>query len=253
MSDQQSAVTVDLSAKVAIVTGGGGILGRTYCLALGSAGATVVVTDRNGDAATAVADELRTHGIEAAAITADLADDAAIEAMVAEVIARYGGVDILVNNAGLLREQYDLCSELSSDEWRKILAVNVVAPLACARACRASMRERSGGVIINQSSMGAYAALISAYSVSKLALSGLTVALAAEFGDDGIRVNAIAPGMMTGLLPQPLVESVLALQMIHRRGTPDDLVGALLFLCSDAASFITGQTLIVDGGATRRP
>ena len=136
---------------------------------------------------------------------------------------------------------------------RGLFCVASRAAFVCARACRPIMAARGGGVIVNQSSMAGYAALSSAYGVSKLAISGLTVALATEYADDNIRVNGIAPGMMNGRLPQEIVDRMVSLQRIHRRGEPDDLAGALLFLCTDASSFMTGQTLIVDGGVAVRP
>ena len=172
--------------------------------------------------------------------------------MVEFAVSEFGGVDILVNNAGLARERWNLCSELSNEEWATILSVNVIGAISCARECRPRMQKRGGGVIVNQSSMGAYAALTSAYSVSKLALSGVTVALAHEFSVDGIRVNGIAPGMMTGRLPEEIVQTILDRQLIKRRGAATDLVDVLILLCSDRSSFITGQTIHVDGGVDPR-
>jgi NAD(P)-dependent dehydrogenase (short-subunit alcohol dehydrogenase family) len=112
------------------------------------------------------------------------------------------------------------------------------------------MVARGGGVIVNQTSMAAYMET-GAYSVTKLALVGITNVLAAELGGDNIRVNAIGPGVMTGKIPPDLLQTTLALQKLRPQGNPDDLVGALLFLCSDRSSFVTGQTILVDGGAIR--
>jgi 3-oxoacyl-[acyl-carrier protein] reductase len=246
-------VTLALDGKVAVVTGGSGVLGRTYSKALVEAGAAVAVIDLVADEVANAESELTSRGAKAIGVVADVSDDESVEAAIEYANDRLGGINILVNNAGLLRNQYNLCSELSTAEWNRIMSVNVIGALICARACRRSMITCGGGVIINQSSMGAYASLNSAYSVSKLALSALTVALATEFAPDAIRVNGIAPGMMTGKLPEELVASVLSQQMLQRRGTAEDLIGALLFLCSSASSFVTGQTIIVDGGVTRRP
>src|SRR5262249_11215368 len=140
-----------------------------------------------------------------------------------------------------------------NDDWRYIMNVNVVSALIAARAVHPSMKARGGGVIINQSSMAGYAALSGAYGVSKLAISGLTVALATAFGPDNIRVNGIAPGVMNGRVPAEVLEKVLSQQVLKRRGAPEDLAGVLLFLATDASSFMTGQTVIVDGGPARRP
>lgn len=242
-----------LEDKVAIVTGAGNGLGEVYAGALADAGATVCVVDIDSSGAERVASLLRTRGAVASHFVVDVSDDGAVEDLARDVGEQFGRIDILVNNAGLLRDQYNECLDLPSEGWRKIMAVNVVAPVTCARACRPYLAAQSGSAIVNQSSMGAYAWLNSAYSVSKLALSGVTVALAEELSEDGIRVNGIAPGMMTGKIPDALVQSVIGQQMLKRRGKPEDLVETLLYLCSERSAFVTGQTVIVDGGVTRRP
>jgi NAD(P)-dependent dehydrogenase (short-subunit alcohol dehydrogenase family) len=244
----------ELAGRTAIVTGAGGAgvggLGVVYARALAEQGAAVVVSDIDGDAARRVADELVAAGHRAIGVGADVANEADVIAMAAAATDAFGGIDILVNNAGLARGKWSEGLALSAEDWMTILAVNTLAPLLCARACRASMVARGGGVIVNQTSMAAYGEY-GAYSVTKLALVGITNVLSAELGGDGIRVNAIAPGVMTGKIPAELLQSQLALQKLNRRGTPEDLVGALLFLCSDRSSFITGQTILVDGGAIR--
>jgi 3-oxoacyl-[acyl-carrier protein] reductase len=242
-----------LENKVALVTGAGSNLGLVYATALASEGAAVVIGDLDGDAARRAASTLSEAGAQAIGVEMDVGNDGHIESAVQTGIAKFGGIDILVNNAGLARGKWSLCSQLSNDDWRTIFAVNVVSALASARACRPAMASRGGGVIINQSSMAGYTLRHGAYSVSKLALSGLTVALAAEFADDNIRVNGIAPGMMNGRMPPERVNEIVQAQLIRRRGTPEDLVGTLIFLATDASSFMTGQTLIVDGGPARRP
>ncbi len=242
-----------LEGKVALVTGAGSNLGKVYAFALAREGAAVVIGDLDGDLSREAARVLGETGARAIGLEMDMGNDAHIEAGVEATVAEFGGVDILVNNAGLARGRWNLCSELTNDEWRDILWVNVGAAMACARACRPIMAARGGGVIVNQSSMGAYAVLTSAYGVSKIAISGLTVALAHEFGPDNIRVNGIAPGAMNGRMPPEVFERMLSLQSIKRPGAPEDLEGALLFLATDASSFMTGQTLIVDGGVAARP
>jgi NAD(P)-dependent dehydrogenase (short-subunit alcohol dehydrogenase family) len=241
----------ELSGKTAIVTGAGGAgvggLGVVYARALAEAGAAVVVADIDGDAAGRVAGQLRSEGHAAIGVRADVADESDAIAMVAAGVEAFGGIDILVNNAGLARGKWSEGLGLSADDWRLILAVNTLAPLLCARACRESMVARGGGVIVNQTSMAAYTEH-GAYSVTKLALIGITNVLSAELGADNIRVNAIAPGVMTAKIPPDLLAQQLALQKLRRQGRPEDLLGALLFLCSDRSSFITGQTILVDGG-----
>jgi NAD(P)-dependent dehydrogenase (short-subunit alcohol dehydrogenase family) len=245
---------VELDGKVAIVTGAGGAgvggLGVTYATALAAEGAAVVVADLDGAAATRVADGLVRNGARAVGVGCDVTIDDDIDAMVRAARDAFDGVDILVNNAGLARGKWNEGATLPTDDWLQILAVNTVAPIACARACRPVMRERGGGVVVNQSSSGAYMES-GAYTVSKAALNAVTRVLAAEFAEDRIRVNGIAPGMMTAQLPAEMIEMMLARQTVRRQGRPDDLIGALLFLCSDQSAFVNGQTLLVDGGVAR--
>ncbi len=243
-----------LEGRVAIVTGAGGAgvggLGVVYAHALASEGAAVVVADIDGEAAGRVARDIDPAEARAIGVRCDVTSGEDIGAMVRAAVEAFGGVDILVNNAGLARGKWSEALILSADEWMEILAVNTVAPIMCAKACAESMRARGGGVIINQSSNGA---LIDAgaYTVSKLALNGVTKVLADEFSDDNIRVNGIAPGVMTAKLPEEQVQRLLARQTIRRPGQPQDLVGLLVFLCSDDSSFINGQTVVIDGGMAR--
>lgn len=245
-----------LEDKVAIVTGAGsagvGGLGVVYARALAAEGAAVIVADINGEAAGRVAGEIAVTGARAVGVRCDVKSGDDIDAMVRAAIEAFGGVDILVNNAGLARGKWSNAVPLSADEWLEILAVNTVAPVMCAKACRESMRSRGGGVIVNQSSNGALMDA-GAYTVSKLALNGVTRVLADELADDNIRVNGIAPGMMTAKLPEQQVQTLLARQTVKRQGQPDDLVGLLLYLCSDESSFLNGQTVVIDGGMARSP
>jgi NAD(P)-dependent dehydrogenase (short-subunit alcohol dehydrogenase family) len=248
---------VDVTGRVAVVTGAGNGLGAEYARALAGAGADVVVADLDEDGAARVVDEVRARGRRAVAVRVDVSDEDGVAAMVRTAEAALGGIDILVNNAGWrpfpTGSHYDDFSEaLTPRDWRRILDVNVVGPLICARACQPSMARRGGGAIVNQSSMAAYTTGSGPYGVSKLALNGLTMLLAEEMAPDGIRVNGIAPGVMTGRGDPKNLEPKIAEQLVKRRGRPSDLVGALLFLCSDASAFVTGQTILVDGGATKR-
>ena len=243
-----------LEGKVAIVTGAGGAgvggLGVVYARGLASEGASVVVSDIDGEAAIRTAEAIAATGARAIGVRCDVTSDGDIDAMVRAVDHQFGGIDILVNNAGLARGKWSEALILSADEWMEILAVNTVAPIMCAKACAESMRRRGGGVIVNQSSNGA---LIDAgaYTVSKLALNGVTKVLADEFSGDNIRVNGIAPGVMTAKLPEEQVQRLLARQTVRRPGQPEDLVGLLVYLCSDESSFMNGQTVVIDGGMAR--
>ncbi|GIX29677.1 MAG: putative short-chain dehydrogenase/reductase [Porticoccaceae bacterium] len=252
-----------LDGKVAVVTGAGGrgrSIGRAYALGLASAGAAVVVADRDGAGAERVAGEVEAAGGRALPVAVDVADPASVAALAERVRAAFGGVDILVNNAALMVEVAgDDLLEMPLERWQRLFEVNLTGALLCVRALVASMRERGGGRIVNQVSGGAFPAL-SAYGVSKLALVGLTTALAKRLGPDGITVNAIAPGNVTSdagraLVPDdsPFLQLLRAMVAARPRGEPEELVGPLLLLCSPAGGWITGQVLHVDGGWVMRP
>lgn len=260
------AFTLDqfrLDGKVAIVTGAGGrgnSIGRAYALGLANAGAAVVVADLNKDGAQVVADEIVAAGGKAIAVGADVSNEEQTLAMAAAAKEAFGGIDILINNAALMVDvSYDDLETVSLDAWRKAFAVNLEGALLCARAVAPSMRERGGGRIINQTSGGAFPAT-GLYGISKLALVGLTTALAKRYGKDGITCNAIAPGNVTSdagklLVPDdsPFIKFLQMTVAMRPRGEPDELVGAAILLASEAGAWITGQVLHVDGGWVLRP
>jgi NAD(P)-dependent dehydrogenase (short-subunit alcohol dehydrogenase family) len=252
-----------LDDKVAIVTGAGGrgnSIGRAYALGLANAGAAVVVADINGDGAKTVAEEILASGGKAIAATVDITRAASVAAMVEAAAEAFGGVDILVNNAALMAELGQLAAaDIALAEWNRIIEVNVTGALICAQAVVPSMRARGGGRIINQVSGGAFPA-ISIYGISKLALVGLTTTFARQLGREGIAVNAIAPGNTTSdagkaLTPDdsPFIKFLQMNVAMRVRGAPDELVGTLLLLCSQAGAWITGQVIHVDGGWVLRP
>jgi NAD(P)-dependent dehydrogenase (short-subunit alcohol dehydrogenase family) len=260
------AFTLDqfrLDGKVAIVTGAGGrgnSIGRAYALGLANAGAAVVVADLNKDGAQVVADEIIAAGGKAIAVGCDVSNEEQTLALAAAAKEAFGGTDILINNAALMVDvSYDDLETIGLDAWRKAFAVNVEGALLCARAVAPSMRERGGGRIINQTSGGAFPAT-GLYGISKLALVGLTTALAKRYGKDGITCNAIAPGNVMSdagklLVPDdsPFIKFLQMTVAMRPRGEPDELVGAAILLASDAGSWITGQVLHVDGGWVLRP
>ena len=251
-----------VDGKVAIVTGAGGrgnSIGRAYAVALAQAGASVVVADLNGDGATAVAAEITASGGKAVSVQVDITDRAAVEAMAQAAVDAFGGIDILVNNAALMVEIVDKpLSQSDRARFDKGMAVNVWGAINCVQVVAPLMATRGGGSIVNQVSAGAFPAQ-TFYGVTKLALVGVTTALATELGRQGIRVNAIGPGMTKtdaglALTPDdsPLVQFVEAKTPIQGRDTPDALCGALLLLVSDAGRWMTGQVLNVDGGWVMR-
>ena len=240
-----------LNGKVALVTGAATGLGYTYAQALVREGAKVVLTDVDGEGAARAAAELGSKD-EAVGFALDVGREEDIASGVERTVSEFGGIDILVNNAGLARGRWQALSDLSFDEWEMLFRVNVASMARLAFTVRPHMAARGGGKIINQSSNSAYFKLSNSYAVSKIAVSGLTIGLAEEFEPDNIRVNGIAPGMMTGRVSQEIIDMVLSRQVLQRRGEHEDLVGALLFLCSDASAFVTGQTILVDGGAAFR-
>jgi 3-oxoacyl-[acyl-carrier protein] reductase len=238
--------------KVAFVTGGGRGFGKAFGAALSARGAHVVLADIDGAAARSAAAELTAAGGSVTGVTCDVADEAAVDAVMDEVVARHGGLDILVNNAGLHAAYNRPFTELGLASVRRVLDVNVMGVVICSLAAHKAMRGRAGASIVNISSSAAYANR-SIYGVSKLAVRGLTVSFAREFAADGIRVNAIAPGLIfTDTVRAELSEAeakrVLGEQILQREGEERDIVEALLYLVSSKASFVTGETLRVTGG-----
>ena len=247
---------MSFEGKVAIVTGAAQGIGEAYAKALAQKGASVVVADLNLDLATTVAEKIVAEGGSARAVKVDVSDVESTKAMAAFAKEELGGIDYLVNNAAIYGEmEFNSLSNVDWDYYKKFMAVNMDGVLLCTRACVGSMRKRGGGAIVNQSSTAAwlYAAF---YGLAKVGVNGLTQQLAHELGGQGIRVNAIAPGPIdteatrktAGDMIDPIVQSLA----IKRVGTPDDLVGACLFLLSDDARWITGQILNVDGGQVFR-
>jgi NAD(P)-dependent dehydrogenase (short-subunit alcohol dehydrogenase family) len=245
-------LTVDLSGQVAIVTGGGGGLGRAFALALGRSGAKLVVADFNGDNAEASVAALRAEGIAAEAFVVDVTDEAATVALGQFAVGRFGGVDILVNNAAFMEPINQPLLTYPIELVRRTIDVNLVGPLNCIRGVAPAMTAKGYGRIVNITSGGAYAAS-HAYGISKLGLQGLTSYLASELGHAGVTINAIAPGMMKTAQGDKARESFDADSLVpmiplKAYGQPEDLVGALLFLCSPGAAWMTGDILRVDGG-----
>ncbi len=246
-----------LDGKVAIVTGGGGGLGGLAARAFAAAGADVVLVGRTAEKLRAAADGVRGAGRRAAAIVADVTRSADVSRMIEQAVDAFGRVDILLNNAGITSPKTVV--ELTDDDWHRIMDTSATGAFYCSRAVAPVMiRQREGCIISMGSILSARGmAKRTAYSAAKAAVMNLTRALALELGPHGIRVNAIAPTVIVTDLNRELVraqpqlyQAVLDRTPLGRLGEPEDIAGALVFLASPAARFITGQTLFIDGGYT---
>ena len=242
----------EFEGRVVIVTGGAHGIGKSYCHGFANAGAHVVVADVDEEAANRVAQD-----VKGLAVQVEVSDEASAEAMAKAAKDRYGQIDILVNNAGLFTAILPMkpWTEISVEEWDRVMAVNVRGYMLCARAVFPYMKERGWGRIINIGSNTSLSGVpgFLHYVTSKGAIMAFTRALAREMGETGITVNTITPGLVSteGVkkhYSEEMLESRVIARCIKRQQMPQDLVGAVMFLSSEGAGFITGQILNVDGG-----
>ena len=244
-----------LEGKVAVVTGSSRGIGRSIAEAFAAAGAAIAVNSRNTEAARAAADAIAATGAKSLAVAADVGNATDVERLIQTTVAAFGRLDILVNNAGI-SPYYKPAETMSETEWDDIMRVNLKGMFLCSQAASRAMIPQKSGCIINMSSIGGKVALprLVAYCSAKGAINQLTRVLAAEWASFGIRVNAIAPGYIDTDLTKSLRGNPKRLEAMLRRiplghlGTPEDIVGAAIYLASDAASYVTGAILDVDGG-----
>jgi 3-oxoacyl-[acyl-carrier protein] reductase len=241
--------------KVALITGSARGIGRAIAEKLAGRGASVVIADVRAELATATAQEIAaSSGQRTLAVTVDVVNTESVKAMVDKVLAEFGRIDILVNNAGVTRDT--LVMRMEEADWDLVLNINLKGAFICSKAVvRTLIKQRSGRIINMASISGIIGAPGQAnYSASKAGLIGLTKALARELGSRQITVNAVAPGLvqtdLTKDLPEELKESYIKNIVLGRWGTTEDIAGAVAFLASDEASYITGHVLTVDGGMT---
>ena len=244
---------MELTERVAIVTGGGRGIGRAIALKLAEAGATVIINDvGDSEPAEGVAEEIRKMGRESLVVLADVSQSTEVASLVNNTVEKYGKIDILVNNAGITRDQ--LTVRMSDDDWDKVLGINLKGVFVCSKAVlRPMMKQRWGRIISISSIVGLIGNPGQAnYASAKAGIIGLTRTIAKEVASRGITANAIAPGFidtpMTQQLPEERKQELMNQVPLGFLGTPRDVAEVVAFLASEEARYITGQVVTVDGG-----
>ena len=245
---------LSLAGRTAVVLGGTSGIGRTLSLGLATAGADVVASARRPHLVDAVASEIEREGRKTLRVTSDVADKSSLERLLAATLAAFGKVDVMVYCAGITKRVPTL--DMSEADWNAILDTNLTGALRACQVFGRPMLEQGSGSIINVGSLSSFVALheVAAYAASKAALVSLTKSLAIEWAPKNVRVNAIAPGVFRTELNRALLDGsergreFLMRTPMNRFGKIEELAGAAIFLASDAASFVTGEVIVVDGG-----
>ena len=247
-----------LENKVALVTGGTSGIGKATAIAMGAAGAKVVFSGRREQEGEDTANSIRQFGAECLFVRSDVSNETDVQTLIQKIVETYGRLDCAFNNAGIESPTKPL-HEQSIEDFDKLMAINVRGLFLCMKYEIQQMLTQGTGVIINNSSMGGLIAFpgISPYHASKHAVMGLTRSAALDYAKQGIRINAVNPGMIatemmdrlttTGTTPEQLAASIVPM---GRMGKPEEIASTVVFLCSDAASYITGQPIVIDGGYT---
>ena len=245
---------LELDGRVAVVIGGTSGIGRAIAQGLAEAGADVVPTSRRAEQVEAAAGEIEGRGRHTLRVTSDVSDRASLERVLSETVGAFGKVDILVNSAGRTKRAPTL--DFAEEDWDAIIETNLTGTLRACQVFGRHMVGRGYGRVVNIASLSTFVALheVAAYSASKAAVASLTKSLAVEWAPHGVNVNAIAPGVFRTALNQKLLDETergkefLLRTPMRRFGKVEELAGAAVFLASDAASFVTGEVLVVDGG-----
>jgi NAD(P)-dependent dehydrogenase (short-subunit alcohol dehydrogenase family) len=259
MEDSMNPVErFNLTGQVAIVTGAARGLGNSMAVGLAQVGASVVIADLNPDLAEAAAVSLQERDATAVAIPVDVTRPEQVQELVCETLRRFGRLDVFVNNAGVCKHIH--AEEMSFSDWQQVIDVNLTGVFLGSQAAGREMMRQGRGSIVNIASMSGLVVNKPqpqcAYNASKAGVIMLTKSLAAEWACSGVRVNAIAPGYMNTVMSSPFFEDPemggvwMQGTPMARPGEPEELLGALVYLASDASSFMTGQVLVIDGGYT---
>ena len=249
--------TLDFGGKVALVTGAASGMGLAAAQAFAAAGAAVVLADVREDLVQGEARELVAAGHRAIAVRCDVSDDAQVEAMVDRTVAEFGRLDAAFNNAGVMARIVPT-AESTREEWDRVIGINLRGVWSCMKYELRQMERQGSGAIVNNASVGALTGNpgIGSYIASKHGVVGLTRHAALRWATKGIRVNAVCPGVIATAMTAPLVEDsdmrkvAESMTPMGRFGSPEDIAEAVVWLCSDAAGFVTGHPMVIDGGAT---